>query len=258
MTGAVGMGGPGVGAAPLGVRARNRRQRERAYLDAALAIAVADGLEALTMARLADAVDAAVGSVYTYFPSKGALIAELQREAIERLTASYHLVRDRSEAHLATWDDPRAEALARIALFGSFWISASETLPHEASLLHGIVSVSKVYVPPEERHRVLPASLAFLTEAGAAVVEASEVGAIRPQPDPAGAVVRWAAALTGVLLTENVAQIAEYPFEPRALARELLHELLLGWGADPDQVARAEAHIAELAAEGPLAPVPPD
>lgn len=222
-----------------------------------MAIAVADGLEALTMARLAEAVEAAVGSVYTYFPSKGALIAELQREAIERLTASYHLIRDRSEAELATWDDPRAEALARVALFGSFWIAAGDTLPHEAGLLHGIVSVSKVYVPPEERHRVLPASLAFLTEAGAVVVGASEAGAIRPLVDPAGAVVRWAAALTGVLLTENVAQVAEYPFEPKALARELLHELLLGWGATDEDVARVEAHVAALAADGPLAPRPP-
>lgn len=241
-----------------GRRARNRRQRERAYLDAAMAIAVADGLDALTMARLADAVDAAVGSVYTYFPSKGALVAELQREAVERLTASYHLIRDRSEAVLAGWDDEQAVALARVAVFGSFWISAGDTLPHEASLLHGLVSVSTVFVPPEERHRVLPASLAFLSEAGAVVVGASEAGAIRSQHDPAGAVVRWAAALTGVLLTENIAQVPDYPFEPRALARELLHELLLGWGARPEHVERVEAHIAALEADGPLAPPPPD
>ncbi|MCB0959437.1 MAG: helix-turn-helix transcriptional regulator [Acidimicrobiales bacterium] len=237
-----------------GVRARNRRQRERAYLDAAMAIAVADGLDALTMARLAGDVHAAVGSVYTYFPSKGALVAELQREAVERLTASYHLVRDRSEERLVGWDDPRDVALARVAVFGAFWVAAGETHPQEAALLHGLVSVARVYVPPEERHRVLPASLALLSEAGAAVVGASESGAIRALDDPAGAVVRWAAALTGVLLTENLAQIPDYPFEPRALARELLHELLLGWGADPERVERVEAHLGRLEAAGPLAP----
>ena len=42
----------------------------------------------------------------------------------------------------------------------------------------------------------------------------------------------------------------------RALARELLHELLLGWGAEPARVDRVEEHIAALAAAGPLAPVP--
>ncbi|MEZ5182433.1 MAG: helix-turn-helix domain-containing protein [Acidimicrobiales bacterium] len=237
-----------------GVRARNRRQRERAYLDAAMAIAVADGLDALTMARLAADVHAAVGSVYTYFPSKGALVAELQREAVERLTDSYHLVRDRSDVRLASWDDPRSVALARVAVFGAFWIASGETHPHEAALLHGLVSVAKVYVPPEERHRVLPASLALLGEAGAVVVGASDSGAIRPVTDPAGAVVRWAAALTGVLLTENLAQVPDYPVEPRALARELLHELLLGWGAEPARVERVEAHLRDLEADGPLAP----
>src|SRR3569623_1918408 len=88
-----------------GRRARNRLERERAYLAAAMQIAGRDGLRALTMQRLADEVDAAVGTVYTYFPAKGALVAELQREAIERLTESYHRTRDRSDAELAGWDD---------------------------------------------------------------------------------------------------------------------------------------------------------
>ena len=68
---------------PLGRREANRRAREQAYLHAAMDIVSRDGLRSLTMLRLADEVDAAVGTVYTYFPSKGALIGELQREAIE-------------------------------------------------------------------------------------------------------------------------------------------------------------------------------
>jgi AcrR family transcriptional regulator len=239
-----------------GARARNRRRRERAYLDAAMTIAVADGLEELTMSRLATAVDAAVGTVYTYFPSKGALIAELQREAIERLTASYHLVRDRSEVVLARWDDPADAALARLAAFGAFWIAATETLPQEASLLHGLIATSRTLVPPEERYRVAPAALALLAEAGAAVVAAGDAGAIDPQ-EPAGAVVTMAAALTGVLLTENLAQVDDYPFVPRRLAFALQRDLLRAWGASPEALDRVESHLAELAAAGPLAPRPP-
>ncbi|MGH9275717.1 MAG: helix-turn-helix domain-containing protein, partial [Acidimicrobiales bacterium] len=75
--------------ASSGRRARNRLARHQHYLRTALQIATADGLHALTMQRLADEVDAAVGTVYTYFPSKGALVAEVQREAVDRLTSSY-------------------------------------------------------------------------------------------------------------------------------------------------------------------------
>src|SRR3954464_2161277 len=103
-------------AAP-GRRARNRMEKERAYLAAAMDIAGRDGLRALTMQRLADEVDAAAGTVYTYFPAKVALVADLQREAIARLTESYRLTRARSDAVLGGWDDQVAAALARLAVF---------------------------------------------------------------------------------------------------------------------------------------------
>jgi AcrR family transcriptional regulator len=248
--------GEAASAARGGARARNRRLRERAYLDAAMEIAATDGLATLTMSRLAGEVDAAVGTVYTYFPSKGALMAELQREAVERLTASYHLVRDRSEADLAEWDDAQAVAVARLAVFGAFWIAAADTLPHEAALLHGLVSVADVFVPPEERHRVLPAALALLGEARSAVAGAAEAGVIVVD-DPTELVVRWAASLTGVLLTANLAPVDVVVIDPRRLAAQLQRDLLVGWGARPDLVDLADGHIGALAAQGPLAPPPP-
>ena len=240
-------------APPPGRRERNRRERERAYLQAAMAIAGRDGIRGLTMARLAEHVDAAVGTVYTYFPSKGALIAELQREAIERLTASYHLIRDRSEAVLATWDDPEAAAVARLATFGRFWVATVDTFPQEAAFLHALVSESEEMVPPEEHHRAMPAAVALLGEAAAAVVTASEAGAVAVD-DPMDVVVRWAAALTGALLTSNLAPLNPVAFDGRRLALLLQRDLLLGWGAAPALVDRAEAHVAALEAAGPLAP----
>ena len=238
---------------PPGRRERNRRQRERAYLDAAMEIAGRDGIRNLTMVRLADQVDAAVGTVYTYFPSKGALIAELQREAIERLTASYHLVRDRSEAALADWDDPAAAAVARLAVFGRFWVASVDTLPQEAAFMHALISESEETVPPEEHHRVLPAALTLLDEARSAVVTAAGLGAIEVD-DPMDVVIRWAAALTGVLLTSNLAPLNPVAFDGRRLATVLQRDLLLGWGAPRALVERAEEHVAQLAAAGPLAP----
>jgi AcrR family transcriptional regulator len=247
---------PAAAAAPaLGRRARNRAERERAYLDAAMAIAGSDGIRNLTMARLADEVDAAVGTVYTYFPSKGALVAELQREAIERLTESYHRTRDRSDEVLATWDDPTAAAVARLAVFGRFWIATAETFPQEAAFLHALISESEEMVPPEEHHRVLPAALTLLDEARAAVEHAVEVGAIVAD-DPMLLVIRWAAALTGALLTSNLAPLNPVAFDGRRLALSLQRDLLLGWGAPAALVDRAEAHVATLAAAGPLAPRP--
>lgn len=240
-----------------GRREQNRRARERAYLDAAMAIAITDGLRELTMTRLAASVDAAVGTVYTYFPSKGALVAELQREAIERLTASYHLLRDRSEALLVTWDDPGHAAIARLATFGSFWIATMETFPQESALLHGLISESQILVPPEERHRVIPTALALLDEARQVVAEGRDLGALQPG-EPIEAVVRLAAGLTGVLLTRNIGQGSPIIIEPARLATDLQRDLLRGWGAAPEALAAADRHVAVLAGQGPLAPPIPE
>lgn len=237
-----------------GRRARNRRERERSYLDAAFTLAREEGLRGLTMQRLADAVDAAIGTVYTYFPSKSALVAELQRESIERLVASYHLTRDRSDDILTTWRDPVAESVARLSVFGRFWIASVDTFPQEASFLHSLMTVTD-QVPVEEHHRVLPAALGLLEEAKACVVEAAERGAITAG-DPMAQVVGWAAALTGCLLTSNLAPLNPVAFDGRRLARLVQHDLLVGWGAPASALERAEDHVAFLEQVGPLAPRP--
>lgn len=238
-----------------GRRARNRRERERAYLRAAMEIANRDGLNALTMARLASEVDAAVGTVYTYFPSKGALFAEMQREAIERLIASYRLTRVRSDALLATWEQPKAVALARLAVFGHFWIDAPETLPHEARLLHALVGEPEQMVPDEEQDRVMPVALDLLDLARSCVVDAQAVGAIG-EGDAMNMVVRWAAALTGALLTGRLAPLNREAFDGTRLAQNLQRDLLAGWGADPVDLERAVGHVDELRSQGSLAPEP--
>lgn len=238
---------------PEGRRARNRRARERAYLDAAMDIAGRDGVRSLTMQRLADATGAAVGTVYTYFPSKGALVAELQRESIERITASYHHTRDRSRRVLADWHDSKAEAVARLLVFGRFWIASAETLPNESRFLHSLMGEVEETVPPEEFHRAAPAALDLLAEAAGEVVAARAVGVITVD-DPMDLVIRWAAALTGVLLTSNLAPLNPRAFDGARLAPVLQRDLLAGWGAPAALIERAEVHVAELASAGPLAP----
>ena len=49
---------------PGGRVARNRARRSAEFLDVALRIVAEEGLDALTMARLADEVDTAIGAVY--------------------------------------------------------------------------------------------------------------------------------------------------------------------------------------------------
>src|SRR5579885_1592805 len=127
----------------VGRRERNRLARYQSYLDAALRIATSEGLAAVTMQRLADELDCAVGTVYTYFPSKGALVAEVQREAIERLSASYLLLRPEVDAAVAAEPSAEVAALTHVLAVALFWVDLDRSYPQEARLLQLLMSAAE-------------------------------------------------------------------------------------------------------------------
>src|SRR5829696_10281387 len=57
-------------------QARSRALMQR-VLDAAEELLASEGAEALTTTRIATAADVAVGSIYQYFPDKGAIVDAL-------------------------------------------------------------------------------------------------------------------------------------------------------------------------------------
>lgn len=57
-----------------GVRASNRREREKALSDAALALFLARGLDGVTIDDITQAADVAKGTFYRYFEDKAALV----------------------------------------------------------------------------------------------------------------------------------------------------------------------------------------
>ncbi|MGI9578088.1 MAG: TetR/AcrR family transcriptional regulator, partial [Microthrixaceae bacterium] len=84
-----------------GRRARNRAARNKQITEAASAILAEGGIEALTMQDVADRVDCAVGTIYTYFSSKSALLSALQLEAIRVLVESHDAAAEKWEQHFS-------------------------------------------------------------------------------------------------------------------------------------------------------------
>lgn len=239
-----------------GRRARNRLARHQDYLRTALRIATEDGLAALTMQRLADEVDAAVGTVYTYFPSKGALVAEVQREAIDRLTSSYLLLRPVIEERVAD-ADPSIAGLAHLVGFARFCIESVDTLPQEQRLLQQLMYDADQMVPTEEGARVLPTVLRLLDLARERFAAAASAGALAPG-DPMDRTIVLAAALNGVLQVGKLSRWDAELLDGARLGRLLIDDLLAGWGAAVDHLAAAHAVIDGIARRQPLARTLPD
>lgn len=246
---------PDPDAAPRGARARNRLARHRAYLRAALGLVFEEGLDALTMQRLADEVGASVGSVYTYFPSKGALVAEVQREAIERLGASALILAGDVDRAVEDAAAPVA-LLAPVAGFGRFWLTAARTYPEEMQLLLLLLSDVSETVPAQEGGRVVPAALRLLGLAETALAAAADGGAVH-EGDSWQRTISLGASLTGCVQLAVVERWDPELLDPAAAGRSVLDTLLVGWGADPACLADAHRVIDRLEGAAPLArPLP--
>jgi AcrR family transcriptional regulator len=242
----------------LGRRARRRLERHGEFLRAAKRIAFAEGLEGLTMQRLGEELDCAIGTVYTYFPSKSALVAEVQREAIEVLEESC----GRFEVALAGRTEAATPAVSRLALvigYARFWVDTFDTFPEEARLLQVLMSDttgSRQTIDDVDVSRVLPAALRLLERLSTALAAAADAGAVDPG-DAMERTVVLVASLNGVLQLDTVARVDPELFDGRRLARGLVVDLLRGWGADDPSLAGATERIEAMAGLGPLATRPP-
>lgn len=237
-------------------RERARDARRRAFLDAALRVVDRDGLRGVTMQAVADELDCAVGTIYTYFPSKAALVTALGAHAVETLRASYRAAHERWSELLAP-DDLPAElgALVELCAFGSFWVAASVVLRDEFDLQRHLLSEQVTLRTTDDVADALPVVLSLLEQPRALVESAVAHGALTAG-DPLGRVLRWVAALNGVLLLDALAPVDRHLFRAGHHARALTAELLVGWGAERSTLEVASSHVERLAAGGPMAPRP--
>lgn len=240
-------------------RVRKREARRDHLLDLAADLVERDGVDGVTMAALAAAADYAPASLYTYFPSRSALLAALQQRALRTLG-------EVAEVYLAAWDaalagarsaddpglDPATAALARLVAFSSLLLAAPHQHPREF-LLQQQLLVTPDAQDTADAVEVVPAAMAVLDVPRRLLAAAVDVGALaphEPRTNPIdqvvdGAMVRtiaWVVALNGALLADRLT--TGLPTTGVALGEEITDALLRGWGADPDRLvaARALAH----------------
>ena len=113
----------------------SRGLKRSRYVDAARQILERDGLDALTMQALANEVGAAVGTIYGYFPSKGALVVELQMQAVSTIISAWRNASTVWSGALSQRGLTGPElALAEVVSFGEFFLAIQEDFALEFDL----------------------------------------------------------------------------------------------------------------------------
>lgn len=215
---------------PATRRERRRQGRTDDFLDAAMAIVAREGLEALTVARLAADVDAAVGALYRYFPGKSELVGALQGRALAQL------VDEMAAAVLPARAAPLTRVLAVLVPFATLAVRD----PPRHRLLDAALS-SPDPVLDEDRARAVEAVLrrAF------AIVEdalrhAAREGALAGGDERVRTRVLWAVVHgTGHLRKRD--RLEDKALAHGVIERAALAAALVGFGATPRAAAAALA-----------------
>jgi AcrR family transcriptional regulator len=237
---------PSTGLAPgaaLDRRTRKRAERTDRLLDLAADLVERHGVEQLTMAALADAADYAPASLYTYFPSRSALLAALQKRALAVLA-------DVTSDHLATWVDhtaglaPQPATLVRLWCFSDLFLAAPDLFPREFRLQQQLL-VAPGAEDTQDAATVVPAAMALLDVPRRLLDDAVARGALEPAEDLTDPVdapldgsfmraLAWVVALNGALMVDGLS--TGVPSTGARLGTSITASLLRGWGASPDEL----------------------
>lgn len=226
--------------------ARNRQRRAEAFLAAGLRIVTEEGLDALTMARLAADLDTAVGSVYRYYRSKDELVAAIQAHAIGRLHRSHDAVVDPATAAVVTRLRGAVPAeVVRLVVLGRWFCAAAERYPEEVRLLQLVAARRASTLSPEAATGLVPPTMALVGAVSGTIDAAVAVGALRPG-DGLGRAILWLMAFGGVFVADDLEQYVPGVLGGGRLLRRLNADLLAGWGLPPEVTARVERAVDEV------------
>lgn len=214
--------------------AQKRELRSEAILDAATAVLEAEGLDGLTLGRVAAALQLVPGALYRYYDSKDALLAGLQRRAVGQIGAVI-------EAALAALPASRSEPVACVSRLLAI-ARAYAMLPATASRAWHLVSLMLAEPRPllsaPEAARTAPLLSTMLLTARGSLERAAELEVLAKGDASERTLAFWGAVHGAAALSKLRVWAPQLP-ESAAVGLAAATALLRGWGAKPQLVENA-------------------
>ena len=220
--------------------------KAEAIVDAAMVLIGREGLEALTLARVAKELGLVTTAIYRYFASKDALLAALHRRAIT-------VVHERFRAELARWEERSkrmandTRALAKLLATARFYVTLPETQPDAFRLMSLMLADPRPLVDDAAAIAAMPIVAGFISEASALFADAETVRAIEPGMHLARTATLWA-TLHGLTQLAKLRRVAPESPTPLAVAEQATITLLRGMGATDTAIRRASRALDKLTA----------
>jgi len=221
--------------------AAKRTRKMQEILGVALDLACENGLENMTLHVLARRMDRSVAAVYRYFPSREAVVRELQRlvgshlillnqdaaEALDRRATKQNISQDIS-------------CLAQILTSAQVYENYARTHPAEFDLITHHLSTAFYKLPEKDAGLVFDVTRINLEALAGRFEVAMENGLLHAGDAKGHAMMFWG-ALQGVLQVQKLERSAPDFFTSKKLPNTTLDALLIGWGAKPKTVEATRA-----------------
>ncbi|MEQ9518147.1 MAG: TetR/AcrR family transcriptional regulator [Parvibaculum sp.] len=223
--------------------ARNRARKMREILNAALELACEGGLDNLTLHRLADRMGRSVAAVYRYFPSREAVVAELQR----LIATHIRLITGDAQASLTVWADAQnlsAEERSVAAILTSClaYEAFARHAPQEFGLVTRYLSVPENVLPDRDAARIFEVTSESLDLLGQMIDRAMQKGCLNEGKGRDRAVMLWAALQGSIDALKIVRRAGWSPAS--SLTRDMIENLIIGWGANRETLTPLAARLA--------------
>lgn len=210
------------------------------------------------MHAVADQLDCAVGTLYSYFRSKQDLVAGLQGQAVDTLGRSFGAASQRWEADLAGADLPAGLVpVVRLSAFGAFWTAAAVVYADEFALQRQFLATRLPLAQPPGGEQGDPVRriLDDLLAPPVSLCEQAHAAGVLHAGDHRSRALIWLVTLNAVLELDGLAPADRHLVRVGHLARLATRSLLAGWGVPTDDLEVAEAAVERLGAGGPMAPL---
>ena len=187
-----------------GVRERQKLAREQRILDEAGRLFAGQGYAASRIGQIARAAGLAVGTIYTYFPSKAEILLAIIRRDVQATLAGVEQV----------LKDPTLGPIEAVARLCDVYLSLLGR--HDRRLWRELIGATLAN-PDTIAPAALQQDLRLLLQLAALIRELQGRGLLNPEVDPG----RAAMTLSGVYVTWLLAYITSDDIDPDTVRREL-------------------------------------
>jgi AcrR family transcriptional regulator len=231
-------------------RSRKRQERIQRILSTAQTILLDEGLEAVTVHRIARELDLTVGALYRYFPSKQAMLTALGEDIVRGFTSSLSQIADLYETSVQ--DSQTLSPLTPLLVISSAFLELAESSPARYRMVDLMLVDPRSMVPEEDRMMVLQTLFELLARVERLLEQSSTRNLISAGNARERTIVLWS-ALLGINSMLKMRRLYPEQVPAKNLAKDTITALFIAWECDATALnthfKEARAFLNELATE---------